>query len=61
MVGPHRNLATLDDFPSSLDSATRNDSTARLGGWPGAFWVPRITTATLAAAGPKASTPAEMV
>ena len=35
--------------PPSLVSVTRSASTAASGGWPGAFWVPRMTTATLAA------------
>ena len=47
--------------PSSLDNVTRSASTAVSGGLPGTFCVPRMITATLAAPGPIASTPAETV
>ena len=47
--------------PLSLDNVTRSASTALSGALPGTLCVPRMITATLAAPGPIASTPAEMV
>src|SRR5208283_4032653 len=47
--------------PPRLIRATRNAGVARLGGWPGVFWVTRRITATLATVGPSASIPAARV
>src|SRR6185312_10810653 len=52
--------ATSQSLPR-LVSVTRRAGAAWLGGCPGASWVTRRITATLAADGPRASTPADTV